>query len=113
MHEYSIIQSLLASVTATAQAHGATAVHRVRVRVGELAGVDPVLLVSAFAMCRVATVCEAAELDVETVAVRWQCGACGQAIAAGEVLRCPGCGAAARLVGGDEIVLERVELEVP
>ena len=113
MHEYSIVQSLLASVTATAQAHGATAVQRVQVRIGELAGVDPGLLVSAFEMCRVATVCAEAVLEVETVAAQWQCGACGRVIVAGEVLRCPACGAVARLAGGDEIILERVELEVP
>mgnify|MGYP007027456606 CR=1 FL=1 len=29
-----------------------------------------------------------------------------------ELLRCPACGAAARLASGDEIVLESLELEV-
>lgn len=113
MHEYSIVRSLLARVTAAAQAHGATAVRRVQLRVGELAGIDPRLLVSAFEVCRVETVCAGAALDVETVTIQWACRMCGRGIAAGDVLQCPECGAAVRLVGGDEIELEGIELEVP
>ena len=31
----------------------------------------------------------------------------------GQVLRCSACGSPARLAGGDEIMLDRIELEVP
>lgn len=86
---------------------------RVQLRVGELAGIDPRLLVSAFEVCRVETVCAGAALDVETVTIQWACRMCGRGIAAGDVLQCPECGAAVRLVGGDEIELEGIELEVP
>jgi Zn finger protein HypA/HybF involved in hydrogenase expression len=34
-------------------------------------------------------------------------------VPAGAVLRCAACGAPARLVSGDEIVLEQIEMEVP
>jgi Zn finger protein HypA/HybF involved in hydrogenase expression len=47
------------------------------------------------------------------VAARWQCPACGGEIQVGAALRCPGCGAPARLVAGEEILLERMEMEVP
>jgi Zn finger protein HypA/HybF involved in hydrogenase expression len=34
-------------------------------------------------------------------------------VPAGGPLRCPACGAPARLVSGDDILLERLDLEVP
>ena len=50
MHEYSIVQALMAQVDEQARAHGAAAVHRVSLRIGELSGIEPDLLRSAFEM---------------------------------------------------------------
>jgi hydrogenase nickel incorporation protein HypA/HybF len=113
MHEYSIVQALLTRIDAEARARGAHAVRRVRVRVGELSGIEPELLASAYELCREDTICTAAALEIEPVAARWTCSCCGRAIARGAVLQCAGCGAPARLMQGDEIILERIEMEVP
>ncbi|HLK10618.1 MAG TPA: hydrogenase maturation nickel metallochaperone HypA [Candidatus Binatia bacterium] len=113
MHEYGIVEALLQRVDEVARGRGATRVRRVRLRLGELAGVEPTLLAAAYAAFRERTCCAEAALDVEPVAARWSCPGCARPIARGEVLRCPACGAPARLVAGDEIVLYRVELEVP
>lgn len=112
MHEYSIVQALLERVREQADAHGASAVHRLRVRVGELSGVEIELLQSAYELFRERSICDGAALEVVPVAARWVCPDCGRTIARGEVLRCAVCALPARLVEGDEIVLERVELEV-
>jgi hydrogenase nickel incorporation protein HypA/HybF len=112
MHEYSVVSSLIASAEARAREHGALAIHRLWVRIGELSGVDPDLLVSAFELARLGTFCADAALDVERIPVAWACRACGTAIELGEALRCGVCGAPARLVAGDEIVLARMELEM-
>ena len=112
MHEYSIVQALLDRVKAEAEAHGATAVHRVRVRIGELSGVEVELLKSAYELFRERSVCAAADLEVVSAAARWICEGCGREIPSGEPLRCADCGLAAHLADGGEIVLERVELEV-
>ncbi|QQR74977.1 MAG: hydrogenase maturation nickel metallochaperone HypA [Holophagales bacterium] len=113
MHEYSLIQALLERVDAAARQHGATRVERLRVRVGELAGVERELLASAFELARLGSCCAAAELELVDAPARWECGRCGREIPRGGVLRCGECGAPARLAGGDEIVLERIEMEVP
>jgi hydrogenase nickel incorporation protein HypA/HybF len=113
MHEYSIVRALLDRACEQAASHRATRVHRLQVQIGELAGVDPELLASAYDLFREGTICAGAELEVETVAARWQCPACGGEIPVGAALRCPGCGAPARLVAGEEILLERMEMEVP
>jgi hydrogenase nickel incorporation protein HypA/HybF len=113
MHEYSVVQALLERVGAEARARRAIAVHRLTVRVGELAGLDAELFATAFSTFRAGTVCGSATLDVERVPVRWACPACGAVIPEGARLQCATCGAPARLEQGDEIVLGRIEMEVP
>jgi hydrogenase nickel incorporation protein HypA/HybF len=112
MHEYSIVAALVETVGAIAHDRGGVA-RRVHVRVGELAGVDRALLETAYDVFRERTACAGAELVVHPALARWECPRCGGEIDRGRILRCPGCGAAARLVAGDDLVLERVELEVP
>jgi hydrogenase nickel incorporation protein HypA/HybF len=113
MHEYSIVQALYDSVIAQAAARGAVAVHSLQIRLGELSGVDAGLLDTAWRTFRVHTICEAADMDVEVVPACWECPACGAGVTRGGLLRCPACGAAARLKQGDEIVLNRIVMEVP
>lgn len=113
MHEYSIVSALLARVEAEARAHGAETVHRIRVRIGELSGVERDLLEAAYELARERTLCEKAELEVVPIEARWACSSCESAIPKGAILRCPSCDVPAHLAEGDEILLERVEMEVP
>lgn len=112
MHEYSIVRALLDRVEAEARARGAMRVHKVQVRVGDLSGVDPGLLATAFETCRDLTICRGASFEVVPEGVRWACRGCGREVTAGDVLQCAVCGEPARLVSGDGIVLERLEMEV-
>ncbi len=112
MHEYSIVQALLEQVERQARAHGATAIHRLHVSIGELSGIETALLETAYETFRERTLCAESELTVHPVAARWSCPACGRPVAPGEALRCPDCRLPARLEAGDEIVLERIEMEV-
>ena len=113
MHEYSLVQALLQQVERQARAHQATAVHRLEVSIGELSGVEVALLETAYATFRERTICAGAELRVRPVPVRWVCPDCGRELRRGEALRCAGCGLPARLEAGDEMTLDRIEMEVP
>ena len=113
MHEYSLVQALLQRVDEEARSRHATAVHRVVVRIGPLAGVEPTLFTNAYVVCRPGTLCQSAELTITGEQIAWRCEGCGAAIPAGGVLLCPACGLPARLAGGDALILERIELEVP
>ena len=114
MHEYSLVQSLVSRVEAEARARGALAVHRVVVSVGELSGVDPDLLETAYQTFRAGTGCERAELTIRRVEAGWACPACGRRLGRGAPLGCPECGRPAELPpGAGEILLERIEMEVP
>ena len=112
MHEYSIVSALLQRVEVEAQSRGATSVGRIRVALGELSGVDPELLSTAYEVFRERTLCQDAPMEIRTVSASWVCPSCGRTLARGQVLRCPSCQAPARLVSGDEIILEQIEMEV-
>jgi len=140
MHEYSIVQSLVDSVEKAVWRTGnpacpggqdparpggqdpacpdrqdclSSTVHRIHVRIGDVSGVDAGLLATAYEVFRTGTRCEWAEMVIERVPARWECPRCATVIAAGRALRCPSCDQPARLAAGDEIVLQRIELEVP
>lgn len=112
MHEYSIIAALMKQVEAHAAANGASSVVSLSVSIGELSGVDTYLLSAAWETFRERTICEEARLDIRTVEARWKCTGCGREILRGQILQCPDCGFPARLSSGDEILLERIEMEV-
>ncbi len=111
MHEYSIVQSLVDSVTAAVGPREA-AVREVHVAIGEMSGVDCGLLTTAYEVFRAGTLCEHASLTIDRIPVHWQCPNCHVAIANGAFLRCAACNEPAQLASGDEIVLQRIELEV-
>ncbi len=112
MHELSLCQNLIDQLTELAATHQARAVAKVTVRVGMLCGTEARLLESAFTIARAGTVADSADLATELVAPRVVCAECGrESEAKPNNLRCPACGSAAtRLIGGDELILARVEL---
>jgi hydrogenase nickel incorporation protein HypA/HybF len=103
---------MIARVAAEARDRNAVAVRRIRIRIGELSGVDPDLLASAYSIFRERSVCEGAELSIETVQARWRCEACRATGVAEGYLRCGSCGGTTNLVQGDEIILQQIEMEV-
>jgi len=114
MHEYSLVEALVRRVEEEAARRGATAVHAVRVSLGELAGVDPELFRTAWDTFRAGTGCARAELALVSVAASWSCPGCRAQIPRGAVLRCPACDLPARLSErADALLLESVEMEVP
>jgi len=114
MHEYSLVEALVRRVEDEARKRKALAVHRLSVRVGELAGVDAELFQTAYETFRAGTICERAPLEVTRVPASWSCPRCRRPIARGAVLTCPDCGEAARLDdGGDALTLDGIEMEVP
>jgi hydrogenase nickel incorporation protein HypA/HybF len=112
MHEASLVTALLARVEQEARKRGARRVHRVEIALGELAGVECELLVTAWEAFRTNTCCDGAPLLVEREAAQWQCPRCGGPTGEDGYLRCPTCNLPARLVKGGDILLQRIEMEV-
>ena len=113
MHEYSVVQALLERVLIEAKERGAAKVERIEVRIGDLAGVERELFATAFRTFTAHTICEGAELEIVKVPAEWKCPGCERSIDRGQVLRCPSCGLPASLVAGGDLVLDRIQMEVP
>ncbi|MCK7627153.1 hydrogenase maturation nickel metallochaperone HypA [Streptomyces sp. RS10V-4] len=106
MHEMSIALAVIDQVESAVRPEGATAVSRVRLEIGELAGVVPDALAFSFELAREGTVLAGAELVTDQVPARARCGGCGRTWPAGVPprLSCPGCGGAAvDLLSGREL----------
>jgi hydrogenase nickel incorporation protein HypA/HybF len=112
MHEYSIASSLLRMAEEQAAKHAAERVVGLELRVGELSGVEVDLLETAWSLVRERSCCDGVDLAISRVEASWECTGCGRRIARGGLLACSSCGENARLVCGDELVLDRIELEV-
>jgi len=112
VHEYSLVRAMADQVEHHARAHNAASIRRIAVRIGALSGVEPELFASAFTLCREG-ILAGSELEIRRSDAAWACPRCSTAIRAGAVLRCTACGVPAKLVTGDEIVLEQIEMEVP
>lgn len=113
MHEYSLAQSMMEMVLEQAQAHHATTVRSLEVRIGRLSGVEPDLFATAFEVLRPGTICAEADLVLLEEESEWLCAACGHALPREGVLTCPKCDWPAYLARGGELVLEKIEMEVP
>lgn len=112
MHELAVAQALVEQVDAVIDQHGATQASRIRVRIGPLAGIVPELLATAFPLAAAGSRMEHAELDLVDAPIQVRCQACGaETEAAMNRLICGACGDwHTRIVSGDELLLESVEL---
>lgn len=112
MHELSICQSLLKQVNNIAIEHHASVVDTIFLQVGPLSGVESELLQTAFPFASANTVAEQAELIISPVPIRVRCRSCfAESEASINRLVCGLCGDwHTELTGGDELLLERVEM---
>lgn len=112
MHELSICLALIEQVDRIARERNARTVSRIVVELGPLSGVDASLLLHAYPLAAAGTVAEDAELDIEASGIVVQCSSCGaRSAATPNRLLCSNCGDyRTRIVSGDEMILQRVEL---
>lgn len=112
MHEVSLMESTLELATRSAQAQGASQIHQITLRVGQLSGVIPEALHFAFEVVAQGTIAADAKLVIESVPARCHCSACGTEFEPPDIIyACPQCQTLATEVRqGKE--LEIVSLEV-
>ncbi|MFJ9608450.1 hydrogenase maturation nickel metallochaperone HypA [Kitasatospora sp. NPDC101176] len=112
MHEMSIAAAVVEQVDAAARDHGAPGVARVRLQVGELAGVVPQALDFCFELACAGTLVAGAVLQTESVAARARCTPCAVEWPVGMPpdLGCPNCaGGSVELLTGRELQILDVE----
>lgn len=113
MHELSVCQALIEQVARIARDNGAGRVVSITIAVGPLSGVEPQLLEHAYPVAAAGTVAEQATLVIESAPVRVRCRTCGAETGASpNRVLCGACnGWQVDVVGGEEMLLKRVEIE--
>ena len=112
MHELAVCQALIDQVEQIALEQRAQQVLTIHLGIGSLSGVEPHLLEQAFSIARAGGVAAKAELVIASLPIRVSCDQCGEITAALPArLLCGACGNwRTRLVSGDELQLQHVEL---
>ena len=113
MHELSVCLALLEQIQRIAAEQDAQRVTRIELNVGPLSGVESDLLKSAWPIAAAGTVAEHAELFVDDAEIVVRCTVCNaETIATANKLLCGECGEfRTSLVSGDEMILQRLEVE--
>jgi hydrogenase nickel incorporation protein HypA/HybF len=110
MHEIGIAESLIE--IAEAKARGAR-IQVIALRLGEFTTVVREALEFAFEIARQGTLAHSARLDIEVVPTIVQCLVCaGEARpVCGGLLRCEHCGFPLKIVSGEELQIDYIEIE--
>jgi hydrogenase nickel incorporation protein HypA/HybF len=115
MHELSVCLALTRKVAAIAEEHGASRIERIRLRIGPLSGIETALLEHAFPLAAAGTPADGARLEIVSAPVVVACTVCGEETpCAPNRLLCGACGDfRTRIVTGDEMLLESLDLDLP
>ena len=112
MHEAGLAQAALDAASNRGRERGATRIHRLTLRVGDLSGVAPEALRFALEALSLGTLAAGAMFDIRVVPVECHCPTCDRPFRPDDVVyACPACGRlSADIRQGHE--LELAELEV-
>ncbi|NJN20423.1 MAG: hydrogenase maturation nickel metallochaperone HypA [Leptolyngbya sp. RL_3_1] len=92
MHEVSLMESTLEIAVRSAQQQGASRIHQLTLRVGQLSGVIPEALEFAFEVVRQGTLADQAKMVIESVPALCHCGHCDRDFQPDDyIYDCPSC----------------------
>jgi hydrogenase nickel incorporation protein HypA/HybF len=113
MHEFSLARTLWDQIDRLRCAHNAARVVEVRLGVGELAGVEPELLRSAFDLLMESSNLYSVQLHLEQIALEARCEECHREFLVHRFkFECPMCGGnRINVLRGDGLILQQVTLE--
>jgi hydrogenase nickel incorporation protein HypA/HybF len=113
MHEMGIANSVLDVIRKETLRFPNGHIHKVGVRIGELAGVDPDAMSFCFEALVRGTELEPLALEIEYCPRSYGCRACGHLYAASrDDFTCPECGKLdSQFLGGDELEVAYMEVE--
>lgn len=115
MHEQSLVRALLSQVREACYPLPASVAEEIVVAIGPLAGVEPLLVASAFELLTRDSDLAAARLTIEQTPLGLTCNACGSEFERSELaFDCPSCGTLqTRVTAGDAVVLRQIVLREP
>ncbi|OGG93099.1 MAG: hydrogenase maturation nickel metallochaperone HypA [Candidatus Lambdaproteobacteria bacterium RIFOXYD2_FULL_50_16] len=112
MHELSIMQSVLESLSEEVKNRGGGRITEVTLSVGQASGVNTEALEFAFEALRPSSLLNNAQLTILTPPLLARCEDCGHEFEPPELsLACPQCGGTGLVLSGRELLIERFVLE--
>jgi hydrogenase nickel incorporation protein HypA/HybF len=112
MHEQTLVKTLLKQVDEIRCEQRARHVTEVRVEVGPLSGVEPLLLSGAFDLLAPTTTSAGATLVIDEVTILGECKQCDHTFEVVDFnFRCPTCRGNIVVIRGDELQLVSVSLD--
>jgi hydrogenase nickel incorporation protein HypA/HybF len=113
MHEMSIAESLVDLIEEQGRSQRFSRVTLIRLKLGALGHVEPEALRFCFDAVSHGTIAEGADLDLQTVAGKGRCAACGRVVAiTARYDICPICRQGhVQMSAGDELRLAELEVE--
>ena len=113
MHEFSLMQSVLATAEATAREAGAERVTTIRLVIGDMTEVIDDAMEFAFEALVPETLCAGAALSMRRIPTRSRCIACAAEFAHDRYhWACPECDSlATELLAGRELYIDSIEIE--
>ncbi len=109
MHEVAITRSLVSEVIRAANENNARRVKTIRVRIGENSSVVPECVRFYFEQLKKGTILADAVLEFKRVPLQIRCPKCGKKFSSIEEM-CA-CNAGGEITGGDELLIEDIEIE--
>ena len=115
MHESSLVRALLTQVREACQPYSPIDIEQVVIAIGPLAGVEPLLVASAFDLLTRETDLEHARLVIQQVPLRLACQSCGGENESDEItFVCPSCSSPrTQVIAGDGMILRHIILREP
>ena len=112
MHEQSLVRSLLKQVESIYQQSDGDGIAEVRVEMGPLSGVEPLLLDEAFRLLAPHSCAAGATLAIDEVPLIAECGVCEiQFKVESFRFHCPDCDGNVRVVQGDALRLTSISVD--
>jgi hydrogenase nickel incorporation protein HypA/HybF len=113
MHEISIAMSIIDIAEAKAREDNTQSIKVIKIRLGQFTSIARDALEFAFEAARQETLAKNARLEIESVPIVLECVACGLVTqpASGVCLICPQCGLPLKIVSGEELSVEYIEVE--
>lgn len=114
MHEITLVTGLFEIIKEQVAARGIESISKVRLKVGELAAVEPMTLAACFEVVAEGTVAEGALLQIEEVPLTGRCRGCGADFRIIHFnFTCPSCASGdVEMTGGKELYLESLEANI-
>jgi hydrogenase nickel incorporation protein HypA/HybF len=113
MHEIGIAESLIEIAEAEAREANARSIEVIALRLGEFTTIVREALEFAFEIARQGTLAHNARLEIELVPTVVECVVCKSDARPMQngVLRCEGCGFPLKIVSGEELQIDYIEIE--